>query len=102
MRHRGAHLGQRVGHRPLALRHGDVGEVLARRAVREHVPAGGEGVHAVGAWMPVAAIMPRHPAGALRAAVGRAGPAPLRQRRVTEDARNDLSHARLRPPCTRW
>ena len=48
-RHRRAHLGQRVGQRPFPLGDGDVGELLARRSVREHVAAGGQGVHAVGA-----------------------------------------------------
>ena len=98
-RDRLAVLGDRVHRRPLALRDGDRAELIARRAVHRHVPAGGERVvrvHAEHAERRREAAHAARRVGGLRearAAVRGATAPALAQRRVGEDADDVVRHA---------
>ena len=91
-RHRRAHLGARVLHRPLALPDRDRPELVVGRAEQVHVPLQRQGVHRVGgAEVAVGQAQPGEArGGGALSAVGRLGDrTAFGQRRVGVDARHD-------------
>ncbi|OFV89414.1 MAG: hypothetical protein A3J75_08450 [Acidobacteria bacterium RBG_16_68_9] len=91
-----AKLRARIPVRPLPLRDGNGAEVVVAGAVEMHMAAGDHRVHGVDAELPVGGVEPAgEPVGTSRPALPLlAGGRGRLQRRVGEDARDGLTHAR--------